>query len=217
MTSPFYIATDFLSAKFCEELVERFGVRTPNTNPDGKPIKLERIIKSNEGQEIILNKLYSHIGNIERQFDCVYRGIEPVSIIHYPENDKTHAEAPYCENAKFFRKKWIKSKDVDLTGVIWLKEYNETAPLDPRFEICGSKLEFPAYNFSLTPQRGTMVLYPAGPHFVNSISPVVIGDAYQIKINISITAQNGGLWIYDPKNFAVGNEGFLLGWFKEFI
>lgn len=217
MASPFYIVQDFLSPKHCEELVEKFKVLTPNLNKDLKPIKLERIIKPEEGQDAILSKLYPHIGLIEEKYNALYKGTEQLVLTHYPENDKVPAEPTSCENADFFRKKWIKKKDVDLTGVIWLKDYNDKAPLDDDFEVYGGKLEFPAYNFSLTPQRGTLILYPAGPHFITAINPVLIGDLYQIKVNMSIKSKEGGLWDYNPKLFPCGKEGFLQGWFKEFL
>lgn len=214
--SPFIIVQDFFSAKLCEELVNKFQVKTPNLDQDGRPIKLERILSPTEGQDIFLSKFYNHIGLIEQNYDCTYKGIEPLVLQHFPENDKLPAEETGCDNARFFRKKWIKTRDVDLTGFVWLKDFNDAAPLDDRFEVYGGKIEFPAYEFSLTPQRGTMVLFPAGPHFIHAISPLVVGDMYQIKFNVKIT-NNGGLWIYQPQEYAVGPEGFLQGWFKEFL
>lgn len=217
MPSPFLIIQDFISAKYCEDLVERFKVRTPNTNSDGRAVKLERIIQPNEGQDVILGKLYQHIGQIEDKYNCIYHGTEPLVLTHYPENDKLPAEPVGCENAKFFRKKWIQTKDIQLVGHIWLKDFNDAPPYDPSFEVYGGKLEFPGINASLTPQRGTLVLFPAGPHFPNAISPVVIGDLYQIKISISVTAKNGGLWIYNPATFPIGPEGVIESWFHEFL
>ena len=215
--SPFLILQDFISVKYCEDLVERFKITTPNTDAEGKFIKLERIIKPEEGQDILLNKLYSHIGVIEERYNAIYSGVEAPSIIHYPENDKRPAEPVGCESAKFFRKKWIQTKDVQLVGHLWLKDFNDQPPYDPAFEIYGGKLEFPAFNFSLTPQRGTLAIFPAGPHFVNAISPVVIGDMYQIKFNISITAKNGGIWLYDPKAFPVSQRGFIHDWLGDYL
>jgi len=215
--SPFLIIQDFFSAKLCEDFVEKFKVNTPNTNQDGRPIKLERIISPIEGQDLFLNKFYNYIGLIEEKYNCNYKGTEQLLLQHFPENDKLPAEETGCDNARFFRKKWIKTRDVDLTGFIWLKDYNDTAPLDDRFEVYGGKIEYPAYDFSLTPQRGTMLLFPAGPHFIHAISPVVIGDMYQIKFNVKITDKNNGLWIYNPQDYAVGNEGFLQGWFREWL
>ena len=217
MTSPFVIIQDFISVKYCEELVERFKVRTPNTNSDDMPIKLERIIKAEEGLDTLLNKLYLNIGLIESRYNAVFQGTEPLLITHYPENDRIPAEPVGCENAKFFRKKWIQTKDVQLVGHLWLKDFNDSPPWDPNYEVYGGKIEFPSFNFSLTPQRGTLVIFPAGPHFVNAISPVVIGDMYQVKFNISISAKNGGLWTYQPSQYPIGKEGVIMSWLKDFL
>ena len=39
----------------------------------------------------------------------------------FPANGKL-GEEPHCENAVYKRKKWIKVKDRDLTGILWLKD-----------------------------------------------------------------------------------------------
>jgi hypothetical protein len=79
--------------------------------------------------------------------------------------------------------------------------------------VFGGKIEFPAYNFSLVPQRGTLVLFPAGPHFITVISPILLGDLYQIKLNVCINAQGGGRWFYQPQNF----PGKWSDWLSEFM
>ena len=62
MASPFLIIQDFISNKYCEELVERFKVKTPNANTDGRPVKLERTIYANEGQYITARFSVPHYG-----------------------------------------------------------------------------------------------------------------------------------------------------------
>lgn len=215
--SPFLVVQEFLSPKACEELIAQHRVNIPNLDKDGRPIKLEKILPPARGQSLLLDKLRPLIPAIESRYDAVYKGTEPFVFSHFPENDKKPAQEAGCENAKFVRRKWVKTKDVDLVGVIWLKDYQETIPLDPKFETYGGKLEFPAYDFSLMPQRGTLVLWPAGPHFIHCISPVLVSDLYQIKVTISITSKEGGLYIYDPSKFPCGKEGFMQGWFKEFM
>jgi hypothetical protein len=101
-------------------------------------------------------------------------------------------------------------KDVDLVGFVWLKDYNENVPLDPRHEVFGGKLEFPAFNFSLVPQRGTLVMFPAGPHFITVISPILLSDLYQIKLTVCINQKNGGRWLYQPSN----HPGKWQDWFS---
>jgi hypothetical protein len=137
--------------------------------------------------------------------------MEPPTFSQYFEDPKNPCETHGCENAKFLRKKWVKVKDVDLVGYIWLKDYNGGIPLDPRFEVYGGKLEFPAYDFSLVPQRGTLVLFPAGPHFISAVSPILVGSLEQIKITVKLKANDGNMWIYQPQNFG----GTYLDWFTS--
>lgn len=217
MRSPFYIVPEFLSPKQCEEFISTFEVKSPNLNLDGKPTKLERIIPPEKGQAIILQKLREHIPLIEERYYANYRLTEQFKILHYPENDKEAAELPGCESSQYVKRRWIKTKDVDLTGILWLKDYRDEIPLDPRMEVYGGKTEFPAYNFSLVPQRGTLVLFPATPHFITCVSPVLVSDLYQIKVNIALSGENDSTYIYEPTKFPTGPKGFINGWLEAFL
>lgn len=199
MKSPFIIVQDFLSPQMCERIVSDIEVKSPDVDPNGNPKKLER--HNLFWEQDIASRMHDLIPVIEEQYDCEYRGTAQPLFQYYPEFAKAPAEAPGCENSKFLRKKWVMYKDVDLVGFVWLKDYNEKMPLDPRHEVFGGKLEFPVYNFSLVPQRGTLVLFPAGPHFITVISPLLVGDLYQIKLNVSISEKNGGKWFYQPANY----------------
>jgi hypothetical protein len=137
--------------------------------------------------------------------------MEPPVFQQYFEDPKNPCEIHGCESAKYMRKKWVKTKDVDLVGYLWLKDYGGGVPLDPRFEVYGGKLEFPAYNFSIVPQRGTLVLFPAGPHFITAVSPVLVGSLEQIKITVKLKNPNGEMFIYQPSNF----PGTYQEWFSE--
>lgn len=214
--SPFTVVQNFLSPKQCESIINDFEVKTPNFDKDGRPSKLVRSIPPERGQALLTEKIREQIPEIESRYNATYRGTEPFELIHYPENDKQPAEVPGCGNSQYVRRKWVKTKDIDLTGVIWLKDYQDKVPLDPRFEVFGGKMEFPALDFSLVPERGTLLLWPAGPHFITALSPVLIGDLYLIKVNIAIS-QNGGMFLYQPSNFPVGKEGFIMSWFKEYL
>jgi len=215
--SPFLVFQNFLSPKQCEELISQYEVKTPNLNRDGNPIKLEKIMSVDKGQNLIMQKLRDKIDLIEEHYDAEYRGTAPLVMQHYPEYQKAPAELPGCENSSYLKRKWIKTKDVDLVGFLWLKEYHEEVPLDPGFEVYGGKLELPAYNFSLVPQRGSLVLFPAFPHFITCISPILVGDLYQIKINIALSKKDGGIWLYNPTEYPSGKEGFLMSWFKDYL
>jgi hypothetical protein len=210
MTNPFIIKQDFLSPKLCERILADIETNTPNYDLNGLPQKIERSVL--RWEQDIAERVREIIPDIEQTYDARYESLATPVFQRYPENPKAPAEQPGCENARYVRKKWVQHKAVDLVGFIWLKDYNEKVPLDPRHEVFGGKLEFPVYNFSLMPQRGTLVLYPAGPHFISLISPLFIGDLYQVKLNIQLS-KNNGPWIYQPANF----KGTWQEWFNEFI
>lgn len=209
--SPFLIQQDFLSPLICESIINDIEIQQPDVDRNGDPIKTERHCLQWE-QEII-ERFHEVIPDIEARYDATYRRLEKPLFQFYPENAKAPAEKPGCESSQYVRKKWVKTKDVDLVGYVWLKDFNSDVPLDPRHEVLGGKLEFPAYNFSLVPQRGTLVVMPAGPHFINTISPILLGSLYQIKLNINIKTKDGGMWFYQPSNF----PGRWSDWLSEFM
>lgn len=196
--SPFIVEQDFLSPMLCEQICEDIGVN-PNFGPDDKPTKLEKHLLQYE--HIIAEKFNAFQSNIEETYKCVYEGLQKPVFQLYPESPSKPAEEPGCENSKFLRRKWVMSKDVDLVGFIWLKDFNNNVPLDNEYEVYGGKLEFPAFNFSFVPQRGTMILFPAGPHFITAISPIFLGNLHQIKLNVNIKTEDGSRWFYQPSDF----------------
>lgn len=214
--SPFLIVPDFISPKKCQELIKSIEVTSPNYDQNGDPQKMERHFL--EGEDFLFANLKEIIPQIENRYDATFKGAEKMIFQFYPQNQKVPAEQPGCGNSKIVRKRWVKHRDVDLVGYLWLKDFNDTAPLDPRTEVYGGKLEFPAYNFSFTPQAGTLVIFPAGPHFISAISNVLIGDLYQVKMNICLTPNDGsGMWMYDPAKYPAGKRGFIDSWFSEHL
>lgn len=211
MRSPFIVVQDFLSPLTCEKIIDDIHVASPDVDKDGKPLKLERHHPNWDTE--IAERFREIVPTVEERYDCTYRGLEKPVFQFYPENAKVPAEQPGCENSKFLRKKWVMYKDVDLVGFIWLKDFNENVPLDPRHEVFGGKLEFPVYNFSLVPQRGTLVLFPAGPHFITVISPILVSDLYQVKLNVCIKQKDGGRWFYQPQNFPGTWQDWFVGHF----
>lgn len=199
VNSPFIIIPDFLSPLICEQIIDDIKVDTPDFDIQTEhPLKMER--HNATWNHEIASRFQEIVPQIETRYDSIYKGLTQPVFQYYPENSKAPAEQPGCENSKYVRKKWVMHKDVDLVGFIWLKDFNSNVPLDPRHEVFGGKLEFPAFNFSLVPQRGTLVLFPAGPHFITAISPVLLSDLYQIKLNVNISAKNGSRWFYQPQN-----------------
>jgi hypothetical protein len=208
MHSPFIIVQDFLSPLTCEKIVSDIRVGSPDLDVKGDPKKLER--HDLFWEQDIIERFRPIVPEIEERYNCNYTGLEKPLFQYFPENAKVPAENPGCENSKYIRKKWVMYKDVDLVGFVWLKDYQENVPLDPNHEVFGGKLEFPAYNFSLVPQRGTLVMYPAGPHFITVISPILLGELYQIKLTVSIKHRGGGRWFYQPQSF----PGTWQQWFE---
>jgi hypothetical protein len=211
MNSPFLVIQEFFSPLTCEKIIQDIKVEAANVNEKGDPIKLEK--HNIKWQNFIVDRFSSVIPEIEKKYECYYKGLQQPVFQHYPENAKQPAEQPGCENSKYMRKKWVMYKDVDLVGFIWLKDYNSSVPLDSIYEVMGGKLEFPAYNFSLVPQRGTLVLFPAGPHFITVISPILVGDLYQIKLNVNVNIEGNSKWFYNPHNF----PGTWQEWFKDYF
>ena len=214
--SPFFVIQDFISPKKCEEIISKIEVKQPDVNKEGFPIKMERHHSIIE--DALFGRLKEFIPEIEERYSAKYRGTEKMVFQYYPETQGNAAENPGCENSKFIKRKWVKVKDVDLTGVLWLKDFNDKVPLDPRSEVYGGKLEFPGFNFSLVPQRGSLVIFPASPHFVTAISPVLVSQLYQIKINICISTEDDGLWFYTPSEYPYDEKrGILDSWFVEYL
>lgn len=194
--SPFIIRPDFLSPLTCEKMLADLNNTMPNMDADGNLLKIEKYNLAWE--QDIVDRFQDVKPEIEDRYDCIYRGLEKPLFQVYPENAKTPAEPPGCENSRYIRKRWVKVKDIDLVGFIWLKDYNGNVPLDPAHEVFGGKLEFPAHNFSLVPQRGTLVMFPAGPHFITVISPILYGSLPQIKLTVSVKTREDGHWFYQP-------------------
>lgn len=214
--SPFFVIQDFISSKKCEEIVKEIEVKTPDLDKEDRPIKMER--HNDLIEKLLFERFKEFIPEIEERYYAKYRATEKLVFQYFPEDSSKPAENPGCESSKYIRRKWVKVKDIDLTGILWLKDYNNQVPLDPRTEVYGGKLEFPVYNFSLVPQRGTLVLFPAGPHFISAISPVLVSQLYQVKFNVCVTEQDDNMWFYQPEKFGYDErKGPLESWFNEFI
>lgn len=204
--SPFLIYQEFLSPKLCSIVLDNIKISEPDKDADGFPIKMERF--NEESEDIIFEKFQALIPEIETHFGIKYKGTEKLVFQYYPDGMNGPAEKPHCESAKYLRKKWVKTYPRDLTAVLWLKDFNDSPPIETTTEVYGGKLEFPAYNFSLVPQSGTMVVYPAGPHFISAISPVLVGGLYQVRFHIAAD----GIWLYQPDKF----KGNYTQWFEPY-
>lgn len=208
--SPFHVVEDFISPANCEKLIAELGIKTPSIDENGEPLKHERIINDPDIVALFQNAIFEQTNDIQERYKGLVKHIETPHFQQYFENPKKPSEMHGCENSKYVRKKWVKTKDTDLVAYVWLKDYGSGVPLDPRHEVYGGKLEFPAYNFSLVPQRGTMIIFPGGPHFITAISPILVGSLEQIKFSIKLTETDGSYWFYNPSFFG----GDYTDWFQ---
>lgn len=214
--SPFYIIPEFISPKKCDEFLTRLNVTEPNRDIDGRPIALER--HHDELELEIYPRVKEILPAIEEHYSCIHKGTERMNFQMLPENSTNVAIAAGCMNSKYLRKKWVKVADVDLTCLLWLKDHNETVPLDPRTETYGGRLEFPLYNFSFVPKRGTLIVYPAGPHFISVTSPVLVSDLYQVRFNLNIRNKDESMWLYQPSSYKYDKKkGMIVSWFSEHL
>jgi len=208
--SPFFVIEDAVSPAKCDVITKQLGISVPSKDEAGYPLKHECFITDAELVGYLQEAIMPSVGDMESRYGGAIKTFETPLFRQYFENPSRPCELHGCENAKFLRKKWVKVKDVDLVGYLWLKDFNSGVPLDPRFEVYGGKLEFPAYDFSLVPSRGTMVFFPAGPHFITAISPVLVGSLEVVKISIKLHVQDG-FWEYKPELF----PGDYMQWFHS--
>lgn len=200
LKSPFYIVEEFVSPLLCEELIDICDFTVPDSDKDGKYVKT---MKSSERAEaIIYERLLLLIPEIQDYYSFQYKGTEPMMFEWFPEGTQGEAAA---ENSIFVRGKWLRTKQRDFTGILFLCDYQDQFPFEQDYEVYGGKLEFPQHAFGFNPRRGTLVIFPSDPHFINITSGVQLGDLYQVKIQIAANAP----YIYNPQNF----PGNYLHWF----
>lgn len=200
--SPFMVFRNFLSPKACEEIVDSLGFYTPDTNSDGDPIVMDRY--NEEYEAVIFEKIQDVIPTLTEHYDFEYRGTESVTFEYHAQGTKP---TPHSENSNYIRKKWVRTKDRDITAVLFLSDYNHNVPFDSDYEVYGGKLEFPQHGFGFNAERGTLIVFPSGPHFINANADIVYGDLHLARIHIA--AQQP--YLYDPKLF----PGDYRSWFKD--
>jgi len=205
--SPFLVFQNFIDAETCDKLAKDVRVE-PLVNDDGLLQATERY--HTDGETTIFAQFQSLIPQlVEHYTGFQYRGTEHLVFQQFPVSDGKAAEEPHCENAVFKRKRWLRVKDRDLTGILWLKDYQESPPFDINTQVLGGKLEFPVYNFGFQPQKGTLVIYPACERFISLTSAVLVGELQCVRFHIC----GEGIWLYDPELF----PGDMRTWFSEIV
>lgn len=204
--SPFYVIQGLVPEKRCVELASQLRVE-PTLDQDGMPTAMGRHHTA-IGQELF-DLFKPHIPDVCEHYGIQYRGTEEFIFQQFPVTNGKPAEEPHCENAVYKRKRWIRINDRDLTGIIWLKDFNDQPPFDMSKHVYGGKLEFPVYNFGFQPQIGTCVIFPSSERFIQLTSSIQVGELQLAKFHVA----GEGVWLYDPANF----PGDFRTWFADIV
>lgn len=202
--SPFFIKQDLISPLRCEEIVDKLDFRYPNVNEDNIP---QKTFKGDEIAELIIYaKFQELIQEIEKYYNVKFRGTEPMVFEWYPPF--CLGESAHCENSVYTEKnKWVKQKDRDFSCILFLSDYQDEVPFDNEFEVYGGKLEFPQHHFGFNPQRGTLIIFPSVPYFINQTAPIKEGELFQVRFHVATETP----YEYNYKNF----PGDYRTWFKD--
>lgn len=199
---PFFVVKEFISPLMCEEIIDLCEFTVPDTDKDDHEVKTA---KTSEAAEVIIyERLRELIPELQAHYQFEYKGTERVNFEWMPQGSAGEFQ---CENSNFLRGKWLRTKQRDFTGLLFLSDYQEQTPFEQAFEVLGGKLEFVQHHFSFQPQRGTLIIFPSDPHFINVTSTVHVGDLFQARLQIAAQST----YLYDPQQF----PGNYTTWFAE--
>lgn len=202
--SPFYVIQDFISPLATEQIVDDLDLVEPDTDADDKPIMSS---KFHEASELtIFNALQDVKDEVLEHYGIKYHGTESVRFEWYPQGSTKHDMR--CENSSYLRKQWVRTQVRDITGVLFLSDYQNKVPFDSEYEVYGGVLEFPQHGFGFNPQRGTLILFPSDPHFLNTITEIMYGDLFLARFHIAAESP----LVYQPSDF----PGDYTKWLERF-
>ena len=204
--TPFLIYKEFLSPLMCESFVDELDLSLPDVDKDKKPMRSGRMLKE-DSENLIMTRISPIISKLNDYYEgFLYKGTERPMLEWYPQGTMFGYQ---CENSNYVRKKWLRTKPNDLTAVVFMMDFHEKVPFDTDFEVYGGKLEFPQHQFSFNPERGTMIIFPSGPHFINGISEILYGNSILLRIHMVSEFP----YHYDPELF----PGDYRVWFKDLM
>lgn len=187
--SPFLVTEHFISPQTCEQLAPCMELAVPQMNDDKV---LSYKTTSIEFQDDIEEMLFETIDEskvieqVEQHYGVTVRDFGQFEYQWYPM-DFVGDSVPYSDAYEYHNSKWYRVKDRDFTSILFLNEFNDQSPLDPRYEVFGGKFQMINWNFSFQPQRGTLITFPSCPRFMQAVSPVTIGESHVIKFFIRTT------------------------------
>jgi hypothetical protein len=202
--SPFLVIPEFVSPLMCEEIVDALDFTVADTDKKGVPISSTR--SNPEYEEYLYTEFLKYVRDIEIHYNVTHQATCQTFFEIYPEGSRGKLT---CDNAAYLNEKWVRVKDRDLTCVVFFTDYNDSPDFDDTYEVYGGKLEFPQHGFGFNPQRGTMVVFPSVPQFINTVTPIQAGDLFTARFHIKTTVP----FLYDPTQF----PGDYRTWFREIV
>jgi hypothetical protein len=202
--SPFFVVEGFLSPLLCEQILAHVDFSVPDFDVEDRPIKT---MKTNElAETIIYQRLVDLFPTLEQYYGLEHKGTEEISFEWFPESSQGGFE---CGNAAFLRGKWLRVRPRDLSAILFLSDYQDKLPFEDDYEVYGGKLEFPQHAFSFQPKRGTLIIFPSDPHFINITSQVFAGDMFQARLHFAAKQT----YLYQPTQF----PGNFTTWFASYL
>lgn len=180
---PFFVVENFISPLSCEAILNDLRVNRirPNIGQDGYPKKM--VLSNVLNSMRLANAFEPYIESLENHFEFEYKGIHDISFEWFPEQCK--ASPPKSDGVVKTREgEWKRYREIDFTGLLWLNDLNEQSPFDPEFEVFGGKLEFPTFDISFNPSRGTLIVFPVASNFIYTVSNIKAGSLTQAKFVI---------------------------------
>jgi hypothetical protein len=200
--SPFYIVEEFVSPLLCEQIIDMVNYTIPDKDKEGHYIKT--IKTCDAAEEILYDRLRLALPELMAYYRQIYKGTERMHFEWLPEGSTGEFT---CENSQFLRGKWLRTKPRDFTGILFLSDFQENVPFEKEYEVYGGKLEFTQHSFGFNPVRGTLVVFPSDPHFINITAPILAGDLYQVRMQLATNQP----YLYNPRDF----PGNYTTWFKN--
>jgi hypothetical protein len=178
--SPFIIVENVLSKEACNEIIASLNHSEPNYMHD----KVALTIKFNKLEELRLQTLIDDLlDHAESYYGFSTQKLAPFVFEWYPE--AYEAKPISSDSNVYFEGKWVKSREVDFTILLFLStERNDTID-DRDTEHFGGSLQFPTHGFTLHPKAGDLLMFPSDRHFLNTFSSVKIGNMNLIRILVT--------------------------------
>lgn len=198
--SPILIIEDFLSPLECEDIISRAltRVKLDNSDFEKQKITLHDPITQNRLAERIESLSY----HMEEYFGYEHREVYNIEINILPEGHKKMQ--PVCENSVNLNG-WTRGNNKDFVCMVFLVDKHEDGMIDLDFEVSGGLLQMIKHNFSISPKRGTLVVFPGDSNFLYNFSDIEIGDLIFLKFWVSATVP----YVYNRENF----PGNYTNWF----